>query len=62
MWREFQKKLSGSIRTCRVGFMSPELDAVAHPSYQDVCNSRTYYIEVVHVELFDTDTHFKELI
>ena len=62
VWREFQKKFSGSIRTCRVGFMSPEPDAVAYPSYQDVCASRTSYIEVVHVELFNPEAHFKEII
>ena len=42
--------------------MSPDPNAVAHPSYHEVCVGKTSYIEVALVELFKPESHFDEFI
>ena len=60
--KEFQKLFPGSIKTARVGFMSPEKDHPENPSYRQVCSGATGHVEVLHVELNDPDAHFEELM
>lgn len=59
---DFQKRFPNSLKTARVGFMSPEEDHPKNPSYNAVCTGRTGHVEVLNIELNDPDTHFRELI
>jgi len=61
--RDFQKKFPNSIKSAKVGFMSPNKNAVKNPTYQQVCSGLTGHVEVLFVELNDpTPDLFKELI
>lgn len=59
---EFEKMFPGSIKSARVGFMSPEKDHPKNPSYRQVCTGTTGHVEVLQVELNDPISHFEELI
>jgi peptide-methionine (S)-S-oxide reductase len=48
---DFQKKYPNSIKEAKVGFMSPNKDAMKNPSYQQVCSGSTGHVEVLNVEL-----------
>ena len=61
--KDFQKRFPNSIKSARVGFMSPEAQPrFRKPSYKDVCTGRTGHVEVLFVELHDPAAHFEELI
>lgn len=60
--KDFQKKFPGSIKKAKVGFMSPDENAVKNPSYEAVCSGKTGHVEVLHLELNNPGKHYEELI
>mmetsp|Transcript_46907 Transcript_46907/g.142097 ORF Transcript_46907/g.142097 Transcript_46907/m.142097 type:complete len:203 (-) Transcript_46907:199-807(-) len=60
--KDFQKKFPGSIKSARVGFMSPDPNAMKDPTYRQVCSGQTGHVEVLYVELFHPEKHFEELV
>ena len=59
----FQERYPGSIKSTTVGFMSPYDDGVAKTvTYEHVCAGRSGHIEVLLVELHDSEAHFEELL
>ena len=59
---DFQIKFPGRIRDAKVGFMSPNKDAVANPTYKDVCTGSTGHVEVLNIVLNEpTAELFEEL-
>jgi peptide-methionine (S)-S-oxide reductase len=62
--KNFQDKFPGSIKSCSVGFMSPERPEPKYrkPTYQQVCSGASGHIEVLYVELNDPEKYFEELI
>jgi len=60
--KDFQKKFPGSIKSAKVGFMSPNKNAPKNPSYRDVCTGVTGHVEVLFVELNKPEKHFEDLI
>jgi peptide-methionine (S)-S-oxide reductase len=61
--KDFQKKFPNSIKSCAVGFMSPEsTPRYKNPSYEQVCSGASGHIEVLHVVLNEPEKHFEELI
>jgi len=59
---EFQKIFPNSIKSTKVGYMSPHQDHMTNPSYRQVCTGQTGHVEVLNVELNDPETHFEDLI
>jgi len=60
---DFQKLFPNSIKSAKVGFMSPEPEkAVKNPSYRQVCSGTTGHVEVLDVELNEPEKHFEELV
>jgi peptide-methionine (S)-S-oxide reductase len=51
--KDFQKKFPGSIKDAKVGFMSPDPNAMVNPSYRQVCSGTTGHVEVLMIELAD---------
>jgi peptide-methionine (S)-S-oxide reductase len=51
--KDFQKKFPGSIKEAKVGFMSPDPNAMENPSYRQVCSGTTGHVEVLMIELED---------
>ncbi|KAL3934429.1 MAG: hypothetical protein SGARI_003385, partial [Bacillariaceae sp.] len=49
--KDFQKKHPGCIETAKVGFMSPDPNAMKDPSYRQVCSGSTGHVEVLNIEL-----------
>lgn len=60
--RDFQKLVPDSIKSARVGFMSPEENHPKNPSYREVCTGTTTHVEVLNVELNNPQRDFEELI
>ena len=61
--KDFQKKFPGCIQTAKVGFMSPNQDAIKNPTYRQVCSGTTSHVEVLNVVLKEpTPELFEELI
>jgi peptide-methionine (S)-S-oxide reductase len=61
--KDFQAKFPGCIADAKVGFMSPDPNAMKNPSYRQVCSGSTGHVEVLNVELKDaTPELFEELI
>ena len=60
--KDFQKRFPGAIESASVGFMSPNDDAKANPSYREVCTGTTGHVEVLNVVLSDPEKTFEELI
>jgi peptide-methionine (S)-S-oxide reductase len=61
--KDFQKRFPGSIKSAKVGFMSPnDNNTVKNPTYQQVCTGKSGHIEVLAVELNEPEKHFEELI
>jgi peptide-methionine (S)-S-oxide reductase len=61
--KDFQAKFPGSIKSCKVGFMSPdENNTIKNPTYKQVCTGASGHIEVLAVELYEPEKHFEELI
>ena len=60
--KDFQEQFPGAIKEAKVGFMSPEKDAMKNPSYRQVCSGTTGHVEVLYVELNDPSKHFEPLI
>ena len=59
----FQKVFPNSIKSAKVGFMSPDPNAMKDPSYRQVCSGITGHVEVLNVELTDpTPEIFEELL
>ena len=55
--------VAGAIKGGAVGFMNPRADAVANPSYREVCGGRTGYVEVYDAELSDpSEDTFRKLL
>ena len=52
--KDFCKEFPGSILGTSVGFMSPDPNASQEPSYEEVCEGTTGFVEVLHM-LFDSD-------
>jgi peptide-methionine (S)-S-oxide reductase len=59
--KDFQKQFPGSIKDAKVGFMSPDKDAMKNPSYRQVCSGSSGHVEVLTVELNNPEL-FEELI
>lgn len=60
---DFQKRFPGSIKTASVGFMSPKVNHLKNPTYQQVCSGSSGHVEVLIVELNDpSENIFEELI
>lgn len=49
--KDFQETFPGAIKDAKVGFMSPDKDAMKNPSYRQVCSGSTGHVEVLMVEL-----------
>jgi len=52
--KDFQDKFPKSIKSAKVGFMSPKNDdehRITDPTYRQVCSGKTDFVEVLHVEL-----------
>jgi len=49
--KDFQKKYPGCIANAKVGFMSPDINAMKDPSYRQVCSGSTGHVEVLNIEL-----------
>mmetsp|Transcript_39475 Transcript_39475/g.72821 ORF Transcript_39475/g.72821 Transcript_39475/m.72821 type:complete len:188 (-) Transcript_39475:170-733(-) len=60
--KNFQKIHPGSIKSAKVGFMSPDPNAMKNPTYRQVCSGSTGHVEVLWVELNDPEAHFEELV
>jgi len=60
--KDFQKRFPDSIKSAKVGFMSPDPNAMKDPSYRQVCSGQSGHVEVLLVELNDPDKHFQELM
>jgi peptide-methionine (S)-S-oxide reductase len=61
--KDFEAKFPGSIAIAKVGFMSPDPNAMKDPSYRQVCSGSTGHIEVLNVELAaPTEELFEELM
>lgn len=60
--KDFEKRFPGSVASGQVGFMSPDPNAKANPTYREVCSGVTGYVEVLNVELSDPAQHFEELV
>lgn len=61
--KDFQQKFPGSIKEAKVGFMSPDPNAMKNPSYRQVCSGSTGHVEVLNVELAEASPEvFEELI
>jgi peptide-methionine (S)-S-oxide reductase len=61
--KDFQAKFPGSVKSCKVGFMSPdENNVIKNPTYKQVCSGTSGHIEVLAVELNEPEKHFEELI
>uniref|UniRef100_A0A7S1D181 peptide-methionine (S)-S-oxide reductase n=1 Tax=Cyclophora tenuis TaxID=216820 RepID=A0A7S1D181_CYCTE len=60
--KDFQERFPNSIKDAKVGFMSPDANAMKNPSYRQVCSGATGHVEVLNVELNDADAHFEELV
>jgi len=64
--KDFQKKYPGCIANAKVGFMSPDINAMKNPSYRQVCSGSTGHVEVLNIELTskasETTEIFEEMI
>jgi len=60
--KNFQEMFPNSILSAKVGFMSPDPNAMKNPTYRQVCSGSTGHVEVLNVELRDPEKHFEELI
>ena len=62
--KNFQSKFPGSIRSAKVGFMSPRKDddKEENPAFGQVMPTNSWRVEVVLVELHDPEKHFEELV
>jgi peptide-methionine (S)-S-oxide reductase len=61
--KNFQDKFPNSIKSCQVGFMSPEAKPrIRNPDYRQVCSGASGHVEVLQVELHEPEKHFEELI
>jgi len=60
--KNFQKYFPDSIKSVSVGFMNPDPNGIANPSYEQVCRGKTGHVEVLNVELTRPDEHYEELI
>jgi peptide-methionine (S)-S-oxide reductase len=61
--KDFEARFPGSIKSCKVGFMSPDENVVIkNPTYRQVCTGTSGHIEVLAVELNEPEKHFEELI
>ena len=45
-----------------VGYMNPKADARPDPSYEEVCEGDTGYVEVVHIIYDSTKAKFSDLV
>ena len=60
--KNFQKYFPGSVKSASVGFMNPDPNGIANPSYEQVCRGTTGHVEVLKVELSKPNEHYEELI
>ena len=58
--KDFQKKFPKSIKSAKVGFMSPDPNALKNPNYTQVCSGVTGYVEVLYVELANPNAQIFE--
>jgi len=59
--RDFEAKHPGSILASAVGFMSPDPNAVANPTYTAVCTGMTSHVEVVHLRFNPEVASYEDL-
>ncbi|KAJ1463331.1 peptide methionine sulfoxide reductase MsrA [Pelagophyceae sp. CCMP2097] len=60
--KDWAKRHPGALKSCAVGFMSPQVNARSNPSYQDVCTGTTGFVEVLHVEVCGSDAVYEDLL
>ena len=60
--KDFQEMFPNSILSAKVGFMSPDPNAMKNPTYRQVCSGSTGHVEVLNVELNDPEKHFEKLV
>jgi len=60
--KNFQQMFPNSILKAKVGFMSPNTNAIKNPTYEQVCSGSTGHVEVLNVEINNPEKHFEELI
>lgn len=61
--KNFQKKFPNGIKDAKVGFMSPNPNAMKNPSYRQVCSGTSGHVEVLNIVLNEpTPELFEELI
>eukprot|EP00540_Astrosyne_radiata_P011362 CAMPEP_0116837156 /NCGR_PEP_ID=MMETSP0418-20121206/8497_1 /TAXON_ID=1158023 /ORGANISM="Astrosyne radiata, Strain 13vi08-1A" /LENGTH=213 /DNA_ID=CAMNT_0004467009 /DNA_START=82 /DNA_END=724 /DNA_ORIENTATION=+ len=60
--KDFQEQYPNSIKDAKVGFMSPDPNAMKNPSYRQVCSGTTGHVEVLNIELNDPETNFEKLL
>ena len=49
--KDFQAQYPECIKKAKVGFMSPDPNAIENPSYRQVCTGTTGHVEVLNIEL-----------
>ena len=59
---DFEERNPGAILGTSVGFMTSNLKDLANPSYEDVCNTKNSYKEVVHILYSPKKTNYEEII
>ena len=59
--RDFEKNFPGSILGTAVGYMHPDASKLQAPTYDEICEGDTGFIEVAHVLFDNSKANFEEV-